>query len=103
MKSDLGLTPNNDGTIIRIPIPPLNEERRKDLVKLVKKMGEEFKVEMRNHRRNANNFLKDLEKDKEINQDEHKRAEDEVQKITDTNTNKIDEMMALKEKEIMEV
>ncbi len=103
MKSDLGLTPNNDGTIIRIPIPPLNEERRKDLVKLVKKMGEEFKVEMRNHRRNANNFLKDLEKDKEINQDEHKRAEDEVQKITDTNINKIDEMMALKEKEIMEV
>ncbi len=72
LKSDLGLTPNNDGKIIRVPIPPLNEERRRDLVKMVKKMAEDFRIEIRNHRRDANALLKDLEKEKEINKDDLK-------------------------------
>lgn len=103
MKSELGLTPANDGKIIRVPIPPLNEERRKDLVKMVKKMAEDFRIEIRNHRRGANSLLKDLEKDKEINKDELKSTQDKVQEITDDYIKRIDEMLSEKEKEIMEV
>ncbi len=103
MKSELGLTPNNDGRIIRVPIPPLNEERRRDLVKMIKKTAEEFRVEARNHRRDANTLLKDLEKEKEINKDELKVAQDKVQDLTDNCIKLIDEQLAIKEKEIMEV
>ena len=103
MKSELGLTPNNDGRIIRVPIPPLNEERRRDLVKMIKKTAEEFRVEARNHRRDANALLKDLEKEKGINKDELKVAQDKVQDLTDNCIKLIDEQLAVKEKEIMEV
>ncbi len=103
MKSELGLTPANDGKIIRVPIPPLNEERRRDLVKMVKKMSEDYRIEIRNHRRGANSLLKDLEKDKEINKDELKASQDKVQEITDKYIKLIDDLLATKEKEIMEV
>ncbi len=103
MKSELGLTPANDGKIIRVPIPPLNEERRKELVKMVKKMAEDFRIEIRNHRRGANSLIKDLEKDKEINKDELKSSQDKVQEITDDFIKRIDGMLSDKEKEIMEV
>jgi ribosome recycling factor len=100
-KSDLGLTPANDGKIIRLPIPALTTERRKDLVKVVKKMGEEGKVALRNVRRDANERFKDLKKDKQISEDEAHRAQDEVQKITDDFIKKVDAQAAEKEKEIM--
>ncbi len=103
LTSDLGLNPASDGTNIRVPIPPLNEERRKELVKLVKKFGEEAKVAIRNVRRDANDHLKKEEKNKEISEDDLKRFEEEVQKITDGHTERIDEMIEHKEKEIMEV
>ena len=103
LKSELGLTPNNDGRIIRVPIPPLNEERRRDLGKMIKKTAEEFRVEIRNHRRDANALLKDLEKEKEINKDELKSAQDKVQDLTDNYIKQIDDLLAAKEKEIMEV
>jgi len=103
LKSELGLTPNNDGRIIRIPIPPLNEERRRDLVKMVKKNAEDYRIEVRNPRRAANALLKDLEKEKEINKDELKVAQDKVQELTDGSIKQIDELLAAKEKEIMEV
>jgi len=103
MKSELGLTPNNDGKIIRVPVPPLNEERRRDLVKMIKKMAEDFRVEIRNHRRDANSMLKDLEKDKEINKDEMKSSQDRVQDLTDSYIRQIEDLLAAKEKEIMEV
>ena len=83
LKSELGLTPMNDGKIIRISIPPLSEERRKELVKVVKKMAEENKVAIRNIRRDANEMLKDLKKDKDISEDEQFRAQDDVQNVTD--------------------
>jgi ribosome recycling factor len=103
LKSELGLTPNNDGKLIRVPIPPLNEERRRDLVKMVKKMAEDFRVEVRNHRRDANAMLKDLEKEKEINKDELKTCQDKVQDLTDNHIKQIDDLLAAKEKEIMEI
>lgn len=103
LKSELGLTPNNDGRIIRVPIPPLNEERRRDLVKMIKKNAEDYRIEIRNHRRDANALLKDLEKEKEINKDELKVAQDRVQDLTDGSIKQIDEVLAAKEKEIMEV
>lgn len=103
LRSELGLTPNNDGKIIRVPIPPLNEERRRDLVKMVKKTAEDFRVEIRNHRRDANSLLKELEKEKEINKDELKSSQDKVQDLTDSHIKQIDEILAVKEKEIMEI
>lgn len=103
LKSDLGLTPINDGKIIRISIPPLTEERRKDLVKVARKYGEEAKVAVRNVRRDANDNFKKSEKDKEITADELKRATDEVQKLTDKYVAEIDSRCAAKEKEIMEI
>jgi ribosome recycling factor len=102
-KSDLGLSPSNDGTVIRITIPPLTEERRRDLVKLVKKYAEEAKVAIRNIRRDTNDDLKKLQKDGELTEDELRRSTDDVQKLTDKEIVKIDEVAALKEKEIMEV
>lgn len=103
MIADLGLNPASDGTNIRIPIPPLNEERRKELVKLSKKFGEDAKVAIRNVRRDANEHLKKEEKSKTISEDDLKKFEDEVQKLTDIHTKKIDELLVNKEKEIMEV
>jgi ribosome recycling factor len=103
LKSELGLTPNNDGKVIRVPIPPLNEERRRDLVKMVKKMAEEFRIEVRNHRRDANAMLKDLEKEKEINKDDLKASQDKVQDLTDDSIKQIDDLLAVKEKEILEI
>jgi len=103
LKSDLGLTPMNDGKIIRINIPPLTEERRKQLVKTVKKKAEEAKVAIRNIRRDTNEELKKLEKEKHISEDVVKKSQDEIQKITDSYITKVDEVLANKEKEIMEV
>ena len=102
LKSDLGLTPANDGKLIRLPIPALTTERRKELVKVVKKMGEDAKVSLRNVRREGNDRFKDLKKDKEISEDEAHRAQDEVQKITDDFIKKVDAQTADKEQEIME-
>ena len=103
LKSDLGLTPVNDGKIIRISIPPLTEDRRKELGKLARKSGEEAKVAVRNVRRDANDQLKKLEKDKAISEDELKKATDDVQKLTDKYVAKVDEKCAVKEKEIMDL
>jgi ribosome recycling factor len=103
LKSDLGLTPNNDGKIIRIPIPQLTEERRKDLVKHVKKIAEEYRVSVRNHRRVAIEQLKDAEKKKEITADDTKHGQDRVQKITDDFVGRIDKIVKAKEEEVMEV
>jgi len=102
LKSELGLTPMNDGKVIRINIPPLSEERRRDLVKIIKKMAEEAKVAVRNVRREANEMLKELKAEKEISEDEMYKGTDEVQKITDSYTAKADEIAAAKEREIME-
>jgi len=103
LQSDLGLTPTNDGKIIRINIPPLTEERRKQLVKVVRKRAEEARVAIRNIRRDLNEDLKKMEKNKEISEDELKRDLEEVQKITDEYVKKVDEVLEMKEKEIMEV
>jgi ribosome recycling factor len=102
LKSDLGLTPANDGKILRISIPPLTEERRKELVKLVHKMCEDHKVSVRNVRRDSNELLKSLKKDGDISEDEAFKAQDEVQKITDEHVKLIDECYTKKEKEILE-
>ncbi len=102
LKSDLGLTPSNDGKIIRLAIPPLTEERRKELVKVVHKMCEDHKVAARNIRRDANDLLKSLKKDGDISEDDAFKAQDEVQKITDTFIQKIDDIYKEKEKEILE-
>lgn len=102
LKSELGLTPVNDGKIIRIPIPPLSEARRKELAKLAKKMAEEGKIAVRNHRREANEWLKELKNEKELSEDDLFRAQDEVQKLTDEFIKKIDDLTAEKEKEIIE-
>ncbi len=103
LKSDLGLTPVNDGKIIRISIPPLTEERRKELGKVARKYGEEAKVAVRNVRRDANDQLKKLEKDKAISEDELKKTTDDVQKLTDKFVAKVDEKCQAKEKEIMDL
>jgi len=103
LKSDLGLTPMNDGKIIRINIPILTEERRKHLVKVVKKRAEEAKVVVRNIRRDSNEELKKLEKEKHLSEDDTKKEHEDIQKITDSFIKKIDEVLQHKEKEIMEV
>ncbi len=102
LKSDLGLTPSNDGKIIRIAIPPLTEERRKELVRVVHKMCEDYKVSVRNIRRDANELLKTMKKDGEISEDAAFKAQDQVQKITDEQIKLIDECDKEKEKEILE-
>jgi ribosome recycling factor len=93
----------NDGKVIRISLPPLTAERRKELVKVVRKMGEEFKVQIRNHRRDANDLLKDLKKEKEISEDEQRKGQERIQKTTDQYIAKVDEVVAEKEAEIMEI
>ena len=103
LKSDLGLTPASDGNVLRINIPQLTEERRKDLVKTCGKKAEEAKVVIRNIRRDLNDKIKDLEKSKTVSEDESKRALDNAQKLTDKHIKNIDEVLSQKEKEIMEV
>lgn len=103
MESDLGLTPNNDGQIIRLPIPQLTEERRKEMVRLIHKMAEEGRIAVRNVRRDVLNELKRAERDGEFSRDELKRGEDSVQKVTDAEVKAIDDLMARKEAEILEV
>ncbi len=102
LKSDLGLTPSNDGKILRISIPPLTEERRKELVKVIHKMCEDHKVTARNIRRDSNDLLKSLKKDVDISEDAAFRSQEEVQKITDEHIKLIDECYSEKEKEILE-
>jgi len=103
LEANIGFNPVSDGTNLKIPVPPLNEERRRDLVKLVKKFGEDNKVAIRNIRRDANEHLKREEKNKNISEDQLKEAEDKIQKLTDEHIHKIDELLKHKEKEIMEV
>jgi ribosome recycling factor len=101
--SDLGLTPMNDGKVIRIPIPELTEERRKDLVKHIRKMAEDYRVSVRNHRRDANDMLKSLHKEKKIAEDDVRAAEAKVQQFTTDFIEKLDKVLTAKEAEIMEV
>ena len=101
--SDLGITPSNDGKLIRLPIPPLSEERRKDLVKVSKKYGEDTKIHIRGIRREGNDELKKLQKDSIITEDDLRRGENEIQKVTDADTKKVDELLKKKEEEILEI
>jgi len=103
MASELGLNPQSDGTLIRLPVPALTEERRKDLVKVVRRMGEEAKVALRNVRRHANDELKKLEKSHEISEDNMHTKQDEIQKLTDDHVKNVDKTIEAKEKEIMEI
>lgn len=103
MESDLGLTPSNDGKVIRLPIPSLTEERRKELVKVVRRLGEDGKVAIRNVRRDVMKHLEELVRNGEVGDDEERRAEGAVQKLTDDHVKRIDEMLKHKEAEIMEV
>jgi ribosome recycling factor len=103
LKSELGLTPMNDGKVIRINVPPLTAERRRDLVKVIKKKAEESKVAVRNIRRDVNEMIKDLKNEKEISEDEQFRAQDETQRITDEFIKKVDALYGIKEKEILEI
>lgn len=102
-EANLGLNPSNDGKVIRLVIPQLTEERRKELTKTVKKMGEEAKVALRNVRRDVNDKIKKMEKDGEITEDDLKKGLDQIQKMTDDGIKKIDETIAKKEKEVLEV
>lgn len=103
LASELGLTPSNDGKLIRISIPPLTEERRRDLSKICKKHGEETKVHIRNIRRDGNEELKDLLKDSKISEDDLRRSEAEMQKLTDQYVQKVDQILKKKEEEILEI
>ena len=103
ISSDLGLNPAVSGNLIRIPLPPLTEERRKELVKLVKQEGENCKVSVRNIRRDANTKLKQLLKEKSISEDDEKRSEEDIQKLTDSNIKQIDERIIEKEKDLMQI
>jgi len=103
MASGLGLTPANDGKIIRIPVPPLTEERRKELIKVCKKHGEETKIALRNIRRESNEELKHQQKDAKLSEDELRKAENEVQKLTDQYVQKVDQILKKKEEEILEI
>ena len=103
LKSDLGLVPNSDGTLIRIPIPPLTEERRRDLVKVARKHGEEGRVAIRNIRREAKEMLEELEEEGEVSEDDCRRAQERLQHLTDEMIAQLDRVLAAKEKDIMEV
>lgn len=103
MNSDVGMTPQNDGNVIRLQVPYLTEERRKDLIKVLHKKNEEHKVAVRNVRRDVNDRLKDLEKKHDISEDENKRTQEQVQKLTDKYIDKIDDLAKAKEVELMEV
>jgi ribosome recycling factor len=102
-KADLGLTPSSDGQLIRLPVPALTEERRREMVKIIKRMAEDAKISVRNARRDANETLKMLEKEKEITEDDLKRSEKDVQQLTDEFVATIDSIVQSKEKEVMEV
>jgi ribosome recycling factor len=103
LNANLGVTPNNDGKIIRLSFPALNEERRKDLVKVVKKLAEEFRVSLRNIRRDAIEKLKAAEKNKELSQDLKTQNEEKIQGLTNVYIKKVDDILAIKEKEILEI
>lgn len=103
LASDLGLNPSTAGNVMRIPLPPLTEERRRELVKVVRQEGESARVAIRNIRRDANAHLKALVKDKEIGEDEERRAQDEIQKLTDKSIRKVEEVLDAKEADLMEV
>lgn len=103
LKSDLGMTPQNDGNVIRLPIPPLDEQRRKELVKKIKKMCEDAKISIRNTRRDGNESLKSLEKEKELSKDDQKKNMEIIQKLTDEKVKEIDNLSIQKEKELMEI
>ncbi len=103
LKSDLGLNPATSGDLMRIPLPPLTEETRKNLIKVVRHEGENAKVAVRNIRRDANGSLKELEKEKEISEDEEHRGQDNIQKLTDKHVKTIDQILATKEKDLMEI
>jgi len=103
LEANIGFNPVNDGTNLKIPVPALNEERRKDLVKIIKKFGEDSKIAVRNIRRDANEHLKREEKKKTISEDQLKEAEDKIQKLTDEHVIRVDELLKHKEKEIMEI
>ena len=102
MASDLGLNPSSAGTVIRVPLPPLTEERRKDLIKVVRGEAEQGRIAVRNVRRDANDKVKALLKDKEISEDDERRSQDDIQKLTDNYIKKVDEALAQKEAELME-
>ncbi|SEA07533.1 ribosome recycling factor [Desulfuromusa kysingii] len=102
-KADLGLTPSSDGVLIRLPVPALTEERRREMVKIIKRMAEDAKISVRNARRDANENLKMLEKEKEITEDDLKRSEKDVQQITDEFVNTVDSIVQNKEQEVMEI
>ncbi|MFH2006471.1 MAG: ribosome recycling factor [bacterium] len=102
-QSDLGLNPNSDGEIIRLPVPPLTEDRRRELVKMIKRVGEDFKVKLRSQRRDSNELLKSLEKDKEISEDDLRRGQIKVQEVTDDHVKRVEEILVKKEAEVMEV
>lgn len=103
LASTLGVTPSNDGKIIRVPIPPLTEERRRDLIKLCKKHAEETKVALRNIRREGNEELRHLHKDSKLTDDEQRKSEAEIQKVTDSYVQKVDQLLKKKEEEILEI
>jgi len=103
MESNIGITPNTSGNLIRLPLPPLTEERRKDMIKVVGSESEAAKVAIRNIRRDANSTVKELESEKEISEDEERKAQDDIQKLTDIHVKKIDELAAEKDKELMEI
>ena len=103
LTSDLGLNPVTAGESMRVPLPALNEERRKELIKVVRSEAEKCRVAVRNIRRDANNHLKDMIKGKEVSKDDERRAENKVQKLTDTNINEIDKLLGIKESELMEI
>ncbi len=103
LAANIGLTPANDGTVIRLPVPPLTEERRKELVKVAKKFAEDGRITIRNIRRDSNEHLKKAEKEEHVSEDERKHGEGEVQKLTDKYIKQLDDILAGKEKEIMEV
>ncbi len=103
MNSDLGLNPNTAGTVIRVPLPPLTEERRKDLIRVVRHETEQARVAVRNIRRDANHDLKDLVKEKMVSEDDERRAEEDVQKLTDRHIKKVDELLDKKEEDLMSI
>jgi ribosome recycling factor len=103
LTSDLGLNPSSAGAVIRVPMPPLTEERRRDLVKVVKELTENARVAIRNIRRDANSELKALQKDKDISEDEERKGQEMIQKITDESIAKLEELLKVKEKELMEI
>jgi ribosome recycling factor len=103
LQSDLGVTPSDDGNVIHVPIPALNEERRYELIKVVRHLAEEGRIAVRNIRRDSNEHLKVLKKEKKVSEDDERKAEQEVQKLTDKYVKEIDEMLKVKEQEVLEV